>query len=104
MSHTPNPNPMNSPYQQLTNQFPYNTFAQNVASSYPDLGTFNDLDFLDSFPVQGASSTPNVTDAAGPLQDLGFGMGFGDGAHDWSDGNGLDLFDGFFFGGGPGNG
>jgi hypothetical protein len=25
-------------------------------------------------------------------------MGFGDGTHDWSDGNGLDLFDGFFFG------
>lgn len=29
---------------------------------------------------------------------IGFGMGFGDGTHDWSDGNGLDLFDGFFFG------
>ena len=36
----------------------------------------------------------------GPTQDvgIGFGMGFGDGTHDWSDGNGLDLFDGFFFG------
>lgn len=95
-----------SPYQappHLTNQLPYNAFAQNIASTYPDFGTFNDLDFLDSFPIQGASAA-NVTDAAGPLQDLGFGMGFGDGAHDWSDGNGLDLFDGFFFGGGPGNG
>ncbi|KAF1977534.1 hypothetical protein BU23DRAFT_500423 [Bimuria novae-zelandiae CBS 107.79] len=99
--------PMPSPYQappQITNQLPYNAFAQNITSVYPDLGTFNDLDFLDSFPVQGASSGLNVTDAAGPLQDLGFGMGFGDGTHDWSDGNGLDLFDGFFFGGGPGNG
>ncbi|KAL5374807.1 hypothetical protein DPSP01_011643 [Paraphaeosphaeria sporulosa] len=103
MSHTPNPNPMTSPYQ-LSNQLPYNAFAQNITATYPDLGTFNDLDFLDSFPVQGASSGANVTDAAGPLQDLGFGMGFGDGTHDWSDGNGLDLFDGFFFGGGPGNG
>ncbi|KAK7179591.1 fungal specific transcription factor [Paraphaeosphaeria sporulosa] len=103
MSHTPNPNPMSSPYQ-LSNQLPYNAFAQNITATYPDLGTFNDLDFLDSFPVQGASSGANVTDAAGPLQDLGFGMGFGDGTHDWSDGNGLDLFDGFFFGGGPGNG
>lgn len=103
MSQTPN---LPSPYQaplHLTNQIPYESFAQNVANSYPDLGTFNDLDFLDSFPLQGANTT-NVTDAAGPLQDLGFGMGFGDGAHDWSDGNGLDLFDGFFFGGGPGNG
>lgn len=103
MSHTPNPNPMTSPYQ-LSNQLPYDAFAQNMTSTYPDLGTFSDLDFLDSFPVQGPSSSTNVTDAAGSLQDLGFGMGFGDGTHDWSDGNGLDLFDGFFFGGGPGNG
>jgi hypothetical protein len=104
MSHTPtNPNAMASPYQ-LTTQLPYNAFAQNITSTYPDLGTFNDLEFLDSFPVPGASSNANVTDAAGPLQDLGFGMGFGDGTHDWSDGNGLDLFDGFFFGGGPGTG
>ncbi|CAN9087326.1 unnamed protein product [Alternaria alternata] len=96
-STTPPANPpMPSPYQ-ISNQVPYNSFAQNVMSSYPDLG-FSDLDFLDSFPVQGASSG---TDAgSGGVQDIGigFGMGFGDGTHDWSDGNGLDLFDGFFFG------
>ncbi|KAJ4295499.1 hypothetical protein N0V90_007512 [Kalmusia sp. IMI 367209] len=95
------PNPLTSPYQ-LSNQLPYNAFAQNITSTYPDLGTFSDLDFLDSFPVQGANSANNVADAAGGLQDLGFGMGFGDGTHDWSEGNGLDLFDGFFFGGGGG--
>jgi len=90
-----------SPYQ-LTNQAPYNNFAQNLNSTYPDLGGFSDLDFLDSFPVQGGSGTANggSDGAAGGLQDvgIGFGMGFGDGTHDWSDGNGLDLFDGFFFG------
>lgn len=33
--------------------------------------------------------------------DLGLGMGM-DFQHDWSDGTQFDLFDGFFFGGGPG--
>ncbi|KAF2110685.1 fungal-specific transcription factor domain-containing protein [Lophiotrema nucula] len=90
-----------SPYQ-VSNTLPYNTFAQNINNTYPDLG-FSDLDFLDSFPVQGAQGLNANAEAAGGLQDLGFGMGFGDGTHDWSDGNGFDLFDGFFFGPG-GNG
>lgn len=93
-----------SPYQITNSQVPYNNsnFAQNLNSSYPDLGGFSDLDFLDSFPMQGGSGAANggAEAAAGGLQDvgIGFGMGFGDGTHDWSDGNGLDLFDGFFFG------
>ena len=93
----PPTNTMPSPYQ-ITNQLPYNTFAQNINSTYPDIGGFSDLDFLDSFPVQGSSGQG---DASGQgMQDvgIGFGMGFGDGTHDWSDGNGFDLFDGFFFG------
>jgi hypothetical protein len=96
------PNPMTSPYQ-ISNQLPYSTFAQNINSTYPDIGGFSDLDFLDSFPVQGGGSQG---DATGGMQDvgIGFGMGFGDGTHDWSDGNGLDLFEGFFFGpGGTGS-
>jgi hypothetical protein len=93
--------PAPSPYQ-VTNTAPYNAFSQQISSSYPDIG-FSDLDFLDSFPVQGNSSeaaTGLAGDPAGGLQDLGFGMGlgFGDGTHDWSEGGGLDLFDGFFFG------
>ncbi|KAH3943103.1 hypothetical protein HBI56_100450 [Parastagonospora nodorum] len=85
-----------SPYQ-ISNQLPYNAFAQNINATYPDIGGFSDLDFLDSFPVQGGTGQG---DANASLQDvgIGFGMGFGDGTHDWSDGNGLDLFDGFFFG------
>ncbi|KAF2020827.1 hypothetical protein BU24DRAFT_416501 [Aaosphaeria arxii CBS 175.79] len=104
---------MTSPYQ-VTNTLPYNTFSQQVASAYPDLG-FSELDFLDSFPVsnqagatlgqgQGGNYNAAVSDAVGGLQDLGFGMGFADGTHDWADGNGFDLFDGFFFGPGGGNG
>lgn len=90
------PNPMPSPYQ-ISNQLPYNAFAQNINSTYPDIGGFSDLDFLDSFPVQGSGAQG---DGTGGMQDvgIGFGMGFGDGTHDWSDGNGFDLFDGFFFG------
>ncbi|KAF2690069.1 hypothetical protein K458DRAFT_383200 [Lentithecium fluviatile CBS 122367] len=92
-----------SPYQ-ISNQLPYNSLAQTVSSTYPDFG-FSDLDFLDSFPVQGAGSMGNGGDVAGVggVQDLGFGMEFGDGTHDWSDGNGFELLGGFFFGGG-GNG
>jgi hypothetical protein len=92
------PQPLPSPYQ-LSASLPNNayTYPQSLSSSYPDLGFHNDLDFLDSFPVQGGASS--VADGAA-TQDvgIGFGMGFGDGTHDWSDGNGLDLFDGFFFG------
>lgn len=92
---------MTSPYQ-VSNQLPYNAFAQSISSTYPDLD-FSELDFLDSFPVQGSSGGGGGgVDAnnAGGMQDvgIGFGMGFGDGTHDWSDGNGFDLFDGFFFG------
>ncbi|KAL6709009.1 hypothetical protein ACN47E_002136 [Coniothyrium glycines] len=92
-------NALASPYQ-ISNQLPYNAFAQNVSSTYPDLGTFNDLDFLDSFPVQGSNSNGAAGSESQGLQDvgIGFGMGFGDGTHDWSDGNGFDMFDGFFFG------
>lgn len=100
------PLPMPSPYQ-ISNQLPYNTFVQNINSTYPDMGTFSDLDFLDSFPVQGSNQQGDGNNGgAGGMQDVGiaFGMGFGDGTHDWSDGNGFDLFDGFFFGpGGTGS-
>jgi hypothetical protein len=95
------PTQMPSPYQ-ISN--PYNAFAQNINSPYPELGGFSDLDFLDSYPAQGAGAQGETN--TGGLQDVGiaFGMGFGDGTHDWSDGNGFDLFDGFFFGpGGTGS-
>lgn len=103
---------------QLSTQTPYNTFAQNVQSSYPDISTFSDLDWLDSFGV-GSSTNPNPnfaaaengtignnTDANLGELDLGFGMGWDGGAgnHDWADGGGFDLFDGFFFGNGGGGG
>ena len=84
-----NKNKTNQPY---TPRAALNSAVPASASAYPDLG-FDDLGFLDSFPVPSASG-----DAATQDVGIGFGMGFGDGTHDWSDGNGLDLFDGFFFG------
>lgn len=85
-------------------QAPYNGLSPNMNPTYPGLG-FNDLDFLDSFPVQGSGGGGEGNGnggggTQGGMQDvgMGFGMGFGDGTHDWSDGNGFDLFDGFFFG------
>ena len=91
---------MPSPYQ-VPNQLPYNAFAHNTISAYPDLG-YSDLNFLDHFPTQGSNTGHDVGTNA--MQDIGIGlgMGFADGTHDWSDGNGFDLFDGFFFG--PGGG
>lgn len=92
------PQPLPSPYQLNANvNYAAYAQAQSMSSAYPDLGFHNDLDFLDSFPVQ-ASATSAADGAATQDVGIGFGMGFGDGTHDWSDGNGLDLFDGFFFG------
>ncbi|KAL1638862.1 hypothetical protein SLS58_008567 [Diplodia intermedia] len=77
---------------------------QQAASAYPDLAQpqFSDLDFLDAFQPGGASAEVG----GGGNMDLGFGMQLDDVAgannHDWSDGNAFDLFDGFFFGQGPG--
>lgn len=94
----PQPLPSPSSYH-MSATLPYQAYSQSqsMSSAYPDLGFHNDLDFLDSFSVQGG---PSSSADATATQDLGigFGMGFGDGTHDWSDGNGLDLFDGFFFG------
>ncbi|EAT86357.2 hypothetical protein SNOG_06526 [Parastagonospora nodorum SN15] len=86
-----------SPYQ-ISNQLPYNAFAQNINATYPDIGGFSDLDFLDSFPVQGGTGQG---DANASLQDSGHWVWHGIWRRHvmtWSDGNGLDLFDGFFFG------
>lgn len=87
-----------SPFQ-ISNQLPYTDLAQTINSTYPDIGGFNNLDFLDSFQV----NDPTAQAAGDNTFDFGFGMnldGGGAGNHDWSDGMGtFDLFDGFFFGG-----
>ncbi|KAK3057732.1 hypothetical protein LTS18_011461 [Coniosporium uncinatum] len=93
-----------SPYQ-ISNQLPYQNLAQSVQSTYPSFESFNDLNFLDSFSVNGggsgvgnASNAP-ASNGTEPADFNLFGMGWEGGNHDWADGNGVDLFDGFFFGG-----
>ena len=86
-----------SPYQ-ISNPLPYSNFSQSMQAAYPGMPAFTDLDFLDSFPVGGFGQTGGAADPG--LNDLGFGLGGAwDGNHDWADGTGLDLFEGFFFGG-----
>jgi hypothetical protein len=90
-----------------TNQTSLQPFAEVIAAQQPDF-TFDNLEFLDTFPLPDPSGN-NVWDnnmgTAGEL-DLGFGTGGTagwDGAvagAEWGDGGGVDLFDGFFFGNG----
>ncbi len=66
----------------------YNTSPYGV-----DLTNVPGLDFLQSTGYNQPLDTTGI--------DLGFGPGM-DFQHDWSDGNGVDIFDGFFFGNGAG--
>lgn len=54
-----------------------------------DLTNAPELDFLQSTDLNQNTDTTGI--------DLGFGLGM-DFQHDWSDGTGVDIFDGFFFG------
>ena len=90
----------------ISNSNTYSNFANQISNSYPGMSPFSDLDFLDTFPLgptnQGGMSQNQAMDQ--PFNDfnMDFGMGwdgslpatgFGD------DSGGVDLFDGFFFGG-----
>ncbi|KIW07920.1 uncharacterized protein PV09_01829 [Verruconis gallopava] len=86
----------------MSNSNTYSSFA----NQYPGLSPFSDLDFLETFPLgpEKQSSTDQVQpfDSAFADFNMDFGMGwdgslpaggFGD------ESGGVDLFDGFFFGG-----
>ncbi|KAK5699058.1 hypothetical protein LTR97_006707 [Elasticomyces elasticus] len=75
-----------------SNRQPYQAFAETVSRSQPDV-SFDDLSFLDSFPVSDPSNTwLGGNDGFGTS-----GTGF-DGNGAWEANGGVDLFDGFFFG------
>lgn len=111
----PPPQPQQQASYQLSNTQPYAPLADSIAQVQPDL-TFDNLDFLDTFPV----ADPNQQFwGLGSELDLGFGTGGTAGAYDgggsngWDaggdgfgnpGGGGVDLFDGFFFGGGNAGG
>ncbi len=77
--------------QQRQNQgsLPSTSNLYNTSSFDPDLTNVPELDFLQSTDFNQSFDTTGI--------DLGFGPGM-DFQHDWSDGSGVDIFDGFFFG------
>ena len=96
-----------SPSQQtalpfsLSNQQPYAPFAETISQTQPDF-SFDDMSFLDTFPVSDPNSGSWSGWSGGTSDlDLAFGTG-GTGSYDsngnW-DPNGIDMFGGFFFGG-----
>ncbi|KAK6437851.1 hypothetical protein LTR95_005946 [Oleoguttula sp. CCFEE 5521] len=106
------PNNAAQPTYAMSNQMPYQPFAQTISQQQPDF-SFENLDFLDTFPVSDPSGTAywgntNGNTNGGAELDFGFGMGgtagFDGGmasdGQNWGDGGGVDLFDGFFFGNG----
>lgn len=86
----------------LSNQSTYNPLAETISQEHPDF-TFDDMSFLDTFPVADPNpgSWGGWSDGTADL-DLSFGTG-GTGGYDangnYLDPNGIDLFNGFFFGG-----
>jgi hypothetical protein len=76
---------------QSQSQYPTPYVYYNTSLYGSDFLGIPGMDFLDEGNLAGNGNGASI--------DLGFGMGM-DVDHDWSDGNGLDLFDGFFFGGG----
>ncbi|CAJ2513642.1 Uu.00g017610.m01.CDS01 [Anthostomella pinea] len=85
----------------------YNLLRSPTAGYSPGPGTLNyadlqGMDFLQTLQDQtSADGTNNNTDMQ---MDMGFGMGWEGMHHDFSDGQQVDLFDGFFFGGQQGGG
>ncbi|KAI2782012.1 fungal-specific transcription factor domain-containing protein [Daldinia loculata] len=100
---TPQSNP-GQPYNQNTGNSNFNfrspaaTFTPSGAINYSDL---QGMDFL-----QGIQEQPNADGVvnADLQMDMGFGLGWEGMHHDFSDGQQVDLFDGFFFGGQQGGG
>jgi hypothetical protein len=93
----------------IPNSNTYSSFANQIQNQYPGLSPFSDLDFLDTLPLgseqqgsgneQGQAMDPALTDFN---MDFAMGMGWdgslpGNGFGE--EGGGVDLFDGFFFGG-----
>lgn len=89
--------------RDLNSQTTRNSFAQIANPVSTDMGNMNDMSFLDTFPT--GSATGSATSDINNFDFDFLSMGGNDFTtnHDWAEGSGMDLMDGFFFGG-PGNG
>ncbi|KAI0014361.1 hypothetical protein F4779DRAFT_559446 [Xylariaceae sp. FL0662B] len=82
----------------------FNMLRSPGANFSPGALNFSDLQGMDF--LQNIQEQPNADGVAnGDMQmDMGFGLGWEGMHHDFSDGQQVDLFDGFFFGGQQGGG
>ena len=108
----PSPGPVQSPGSgasltpQSTSQYPqttpgsnFNTMMQSPSSNFtPGAINYADLQGMDFLQGLQDSSDPNYTNNDVQM-DMGFGLGWESMHHDFSEGQQVDLFDGFFFGG-----
>jgi len=90
--------PQQQQQQQQQSSAPFynnNNTSSDHTQNQDAAGLLPAMDFLDAAGVATNDDFSFDTSAL----DLGFGMGMGlDFQHDWSDGQQIDLFDGFFFG------
>ena len=90
----------------IPNSQTYLNFANTIQTQYPTMSPFSDLDFLDTLPLgqerSGGIDQGQAIDPAFADFNMDFGMGWDGslpGPGIGEDGGGVDLFDGFFFGG-----
>ncbi|KAK0636935.1 fungal-specific transcription factor domain-containing protein [Bombardia bombarda] len=120
--HTPRQTPpavqMGSPMTSLGGQGPGSFLSQpqqqqqqqQAGQIYSPGGTINfsdmqGMDFLQNLDGNGALGMEgDLNSGDNTMMDLGFGFGWEGLHHDFSDGQQVDLFDGFFFGGQQGQG
>ncbi|EQB45276.1 hypothetical protein CGLO_15864 [Colletotrichum gloeosporioides Cg-14] len=67
-----------------------------MAGEYPDIQT---MDFFQSLQGNPNGEVGAGGDGTTPNLDLGFGINWDNMHHDFSDGQQMNIFDGFFFGG-----
>ena len=87
--HSDRPQQQQQQQQQIQGSLSSPSNLYNISSFDPDVTNVPELDFLQSTDFNQNIDTTGI--------DLGFGPGMGF-QHDWSDGTGVDIFDGFFFG------
>ncbi|KAI1505290.1 fungal-specific transcription factor domain-containing protein [Biscogniauxia marginata] len=101
---TPQSTTNQAPYSQTTPNTNFNMLRSSQTGFAPGSINYSDLqgmDFLQGLQDQPTSDGINNPDMQ---MDMGFGLGWEGMHHDFSDGQQMDLFDGFFFGGQQGGG
>ena len=91
-----------SQYPQTTPGSNFNSLLQSPTSNFtPGTVNYSDLQGMDFLQgLQDPSGAGNANYANPDVQmDMGFGLGWESMHHDFSEGQQVDLFDGFFFGG-----